>query len=62
MADFVSLIFTLCASLFELRPDKVKNDDVTLRSAFGGPMKASDSCKIQVIIGISKLAVSKFSA
>ena len=38
------------SSLFELRPDRVKNYDVALRSAFGGPMKASDSCKIQVCI------------
>ena len=37
------------SSLFELRPDRVKNYDITLRSAFGGPMKASDSCNIQVL-------------
>jgi hypothetical protein len=37
------------SSLFELRPDREKNYDVTLRSAFGGPMKASNSCKIQVL-------------
>ena len=53
---FISLIFTLWASLFELRPDRVKNCDFALKCLverseipLPGHMKASDSCKIQVL-------------
>ena len=64
--EFISLIFARWASLrlsyaallririkssrFELRPARVKNYDVTPGSAFGGPLKASDTCKIPGLI------------